>query len=135
MSFDSAINSPVPAWGLPGTTVPLTADGVLNDAVGVDPVKVVTGVTVGAGRSDRVRVIEVFLPTAARQLAYTTVATGGTAPTSANMTATVAGADTNGIPILPSVPRVIVVPEECDLYLVASDATTKFHLSMRTAVA
>lgn len=133
MSIADPRMTPLPNFGLPVTAVPVTSDVILNDEVGADPpVKVISGSA--TPRSDRGRLVTIHLPTAGRQLAYTTVARGATAPTAAQLTATIAGADTNGVPVFPNVLAEFVIDEGSDLYLVASAAGTEFALSVRTVM-
>jgi hypothetical protein len=105
---------------------PLTANPtIVNDsALGTTPVKILSGSSTIHGRVRRCRLLIV---TAARNVAWTTVDRGATAP---SITALGAGAATEGVLILPE-ERVFNfnVLDNKDVYVVASAASTVVQLA------
>lgn len=116
--------------GTPTGTPPLTTTGILNSAaLGTTPVLVLDGAC--AGKINRVKIV---LVTASRKLAYTTVAAGASAPTiaadgdgSADEGSLIIDAGTGGAT------EWITIPDNVDLYLVASAASTAYQITVASA--
>ena len=118
-----------PVLPAPTNTAPLTATGILNLAnLGTTPVKVLSGATVTTGGGFTVRRCK-LVGVSAANVAWTTVATGATAPT---ITALAAGAATEGSLIFggSGATEWLTVPDDVDLYLVAGGAATVINLTV-----
>lgn len=111
-----------------GTTIPIAAgaNGVLNDTVNTTPTKVLEA-SMDPGHRPRRCFID--NPSAAETLAFLVVEKGLTS--AAAMTATAAGADTNGIVVRPATATEVTVPHNCELWLVSTAAGgSRFQLAV-----
>lgn len=107
----------------PTGTAPLTSQGILNlSTLGTTPVKVIGGNS--ANKTRRVKIVVV----SAANVSWATVERGATAPT---ITALGAGAATEGCLIMNGSGAIewVSIPDNLDLYLVASAASTVVNVT------